>query len=103
MEQILEWIKSNNAYLIFGVLVIFGIMFKRKNDKYLIMYHKFTLLASSMDKEELKMFKSDLKNLLTKQEKKILIDTVYELKEKTGQEKLKKEQEKVKKIAEKYQ
>lgn len=102
MEQILEWIKSNNVYLIFGVLVIFGIMFKRKNDKYLIIYHKFTLLASSMDKEELKMFKSDLKNLLTKQEKKILIDIVYEQQIKKREEELKKEQEKVKKIAEKY-
>ncbi|MCI6033661.1 MAG: hypothetical protein SOY68_03665 [Fusobacterium varium] len=103
MEQILEWIKSNNAYLIFGVLVIFGIMFKRKNDKYLIVYNKYQQVIFYMNKEELKMFKTDLKKLLKKSEKKALIDTIYELQIKKREEELKKEQEKVKKIAEKYQ
>lgn len=103
MEQILEWIKSNNAYLIFGVLVIFGIMFKRKNDKYLIVYNKYQQVIFYMNKEELKLFKTDLKKLLKKSEKKALIDTVYELQIKKREEELKKEQEKVKKIAEKYQ
>lgn len=103
MEQILEWIKSNNAYLIFGVLVIFGIMFKRKNDKYLIVYNKYQQVIFYMNKEELKMLKTDLKKLLKKSEKKALIDTIYELQIKKREEELKKEQEKVKKIAEKYQ
>ena len=103
MEQILEWIKSNNAYLIFGVLVIFGIMFKRKNDKYLIVYNKYQQVIFYMNKEELKIFKTDLKKLLKKSEKKALIDTIYELQIKKREEELKKEQEKVKKIAEKYQ
>lgn len=103
MEQILEWIKSNDIIFLIVAVIILGIIFKRKNDRYLIGYSKYKQVIYYMNKEEIKMFKNDLKKLLTKQEKKILIDIVYEQQIKKRKEELKKEQEKVKKIAEKYQ
>lgn len=103
MEEVLEWIKSNDIVFLPFAIVILAIMVKIKNAKYLINYNKYQQVIFYMNKEEIKMFKKDLKNLLTKQEKKILIDIVYEQQIKKREEELKKEQEKVKKIAEKYQ
>lgn len=103
MEKILEWMNENNIIFLLFAVVILGIVFKRKNDKYLIGYNKYQKVIYYINKEELKTFKTDLKKLSTKQEKKILIDMVYEQQLKKREEELKKNQERIKKMAEKYQ
>lgn len=55
MEQILEWIKSNDVMFLIFAAVILVIMVKIKNDKYLIKYNKYQQVIFYMNKEELKI------------------------------------------------